>query len=55
MIKVNKKVEGNINICMNSNLRRFPRKELKEKLEKIEFKSQDEKLEKQKQMQRELE
>ncbi len=55
MIKVNKKIEGDINICMNSNLRRFPRKELKEKLEKIEFKSQDEKLEKQKQMQRELE
>lgn len=55
MIKVNKKIEGDINICMNSNLRRFSRKELKEKIEKIEFKSKDEKLEKQKQMQRELE
>ena len=48
MIKVNKKVEGEIKIYLNSNLRKFSRINLKEELENIEFKRQ-------KQMQRELE
>ena len=53
MIKVNKKLEGEIKIYLNSNLRKFSRINLKEKLENIEFKRQNEK--EQKQMQRELE
>lgn len=53
MIKVNKKVEGEIKIYLNSNLRKFSRINLKEELENIEFKRQNEK--EQTQMQRELE
>ena len=53
MIKVNKKLEGEIKIYLNSNLRKFSRINLKEELENIEFKRQNEK--EQKQMQRELE
>lgn len=53
MIKVNKKLEGEIKIYLNSNLRKFSRINLKEKLENIEFKRQNEK--EQTQMQRELE
>ena len=53
MIKVNKKLEGEIKIYLNSNLRNFSRIKLKEKLENIEFKRQNEK--EQTQMQRELE
>ena len=53
MIKVNKKLEGEIKIYLNSNLRKFSRINLKEELENIEFKRQNEK--EQKQLQRELE
>lgn len=53
MIKVNKKLEGEIKIYLNSNLRKFSRINLKEELENIEFKRQNEK--EQTQMQRELE
>ena len=55
MIKVNKKVEGEIKIYLNSNLRKFSRINLKEELENIEFKRQNENEKEQKQMQRELE
>lgn len=53
MIKVNKKLEGEIKIYLNSNLRKFSRINLKEELENIEFRRQNEK--EQTQMQRELE
>lgn len=50
MIRVNKKVEGDIRIYVNSDLRKISKKELKESLENIEFKKQNEK-----EMQKELE
>ena len=46
------KVEGEIKIYLNSNLRKFSRINLKEELENIEFKRQNENEKEQKQMQK---